>query len=93
LPALLSRIAQWLRPAGVLLATFGSGGRHDSIVDDWLSASMLFSGFDEETNKQLVRAAGLTILESRVEPMQEPESEPARGPETVAFHWILARKG
>ena len=46
-----------------------------------------------ETNERLVRAAGLSILESRPEPMEEPESEPGRGPETASFHWILAQKG
>jgi hypothetical protein len=43
---------------------------------------MFFSGFDEETNERLVRDAGLTILESRLEPMQEPDSEPERGTKT-----------
>jgi SAM-dependent methyltransferase len=91
LPALLGRIAQWLRPRSVLLATFGSR-RHESVVDDFLGAPMFFSGFDEETNERLVREAGLAVLESRLEPMREPESEPGKGPETAAFHWILARK-
>jgi hypothetical protein len=53
---------------------------------------MFFSGFDEETNERLVREAGLAVLESRLEPMREPESEPGKGPETAAFHRILARK-
>jgi ubiquinone/menaquinone biosynthesis C-methylase UbiE len=91
LPALLSRIARWLRPAGVLLATLGSR-RHESVVDDFLGAPMFFSGFDEETNERLVREAGLGILESRLESIQEPESEPEKGPEAAVFHWILARK-
>jgi SAM-dependent methyltransferase len=90
LPALLTRIAQWLRPAGVLLATLGSR-RHEGVVDDFLGAPMFFSGFDDATNERLVREAGLTILESRLEPMEEPESEPGKGPETAVFHWILAR--
>lgn len=74
------------------MATFGSGSRHETMVDDWLGAPMFFSGFEEETNERLVRDAGLTILESRLEPMSEPESEPGRGPETVSFHWILVKK-
>ena len=53
---------------------------------------MFFSGFDEETNQRLVREAGLAIVESRVEVMHEPESEPGKGDAEVAFHWILARK-
>lgn len=92
LPRLLSRVGQWLRTGGVFLATFGSGSRHETVVDDWLGAPMFFSGFEEETNERLVQEAWLTILESRLEPMSEPESEPGRGPETVSFHWILAEK-
>jgi hypothetical protein len=70
----------------------GAAERHETIVDDWLGAPMFFSGFDEETNERLVRDAGLTILESRLEPMQEPDTEPERGTKTVAFHWIVAQK-
>ena len=69
LPGLLERVATWLRPGGVLLATFGSRGPHDSFVDDFLGVPMFFSGYDCETNERLVRAAGLSILESRPEPM------------------------
>ena len=92
LPALLRRIGDWLRPQGAFLATFGGGGSHDSFVDDFLGAPMFFSGFDAETNERLVQEAGLTIVESQLEPMREPESEPGRGEETSIFHWILARK-
>jgi hypothetical protein len=53
---------------------------------------MYFSGFDEQTNERLVEEAGLEVLESRAEQMHEPESEPGRGPATVTFHWVLARK-
>jgi SAM-dependent methyltransferase len=93
LPRLLRRVAAWLRDGGILLATFGSSGPHDSFVDDFLGVPMFFSGFDAETNELLVRAAGLSILESSLEAIEEPESEPGRGPETASFHWLLARKG
>jgi SAM-dependent methyltransferase len=92
LPPLLGRVATWLRPGGCFLGTFGTGAPHESVVDDFLGAPMFFSGFDEETNERLVREAGLTVLESRVEVMHEPESEPGKGPAAAAFHWILARK-
>jgi SAM-dependent methyltransferase len=65
LPGLLQRITQWLRRGGVLLATFGGRGRHDSFVDDFLGVPMFFSGLDPETNEQLVQEAELKILESR----------------------------
>lgn len=92
LPGLLHRVARWLRPHGALLATFGSRGPHDSFVENFLGAPMFFSGFDQETNERLVGESGLTIVESRVESMWEPESEPGRGAEAAAFHWILARR-
>jgi hypothetical protein len=92
LPGLLKRIGQWLRAGGVVLATFGSGSCHETVVDDWLGAPMFFSGYEEETNERLVQEAGLTIVESCLEPMREPESEPGTGPQTVSFHWILAAK-
>ena len=92
LPPLLGRVATWLHAGGLLLATFGTGAEHETVIDDFLGAPMFFSGFDEETNERLVRDAGLTVIESCTEIMHEPESEPARGDAEVAFHWILARK-
>jgi SAM-dependent methyltransferase len=92
LPVLLERVATWLRPSGPFLATFGAGGPHDSFVEDFLGAPMFFSGFDVDTNERLVTDAGLEVLTSRVEHMWEPESEPGRGPQEAAFHWVMARK-
>lgn len=91
LPPLLDRIAGWLHPGGLLLATFGTVA-DESVVDDWLGAPMFFSGYDPTENERIVRAAGLEVRVSRVELMQEPESEPGAGPATVAFHWLLAAK-
>ena len=88
---LLARVAAWLRPDGILLATLGSRESEET-VEDWLGAPMFFSGFEPETNERLLREAGFELLESRVETMREPESEPGHGPETVAFHWVLARR-
>jgi ubiquinone/menaquinone biosynthesis C-methylase UbiE len=93
LPRLLTRIATWLKPEGLLLATFSSRAEHDDLVDDFLGAPMFFAGFDQATNERLVEAAGLELIESRLEQMDEPESEPGRGPQRVSFHWVLARKG
>jgi SAM-dependent methyltransferase len=91
LPDLFARVAAWLRPGGILLATLGSRESEDT-VDDWLGAPMFFSGFEPETNERLLRETGFELIESRVETMREPESEPGHGPETVAFHWVLARR-
>jgi cyclopropane fatty-acyl-phospholipid synthase-like methyltransferase len=92
LTVLLGRVATWLRPDGLLLATFGSGPRQEAVVDDWLGAPMFFSELDKETNERLVQEAGLRVIDSQLEVMHEPESEPGQGPVEVVFHWILARK-
>jgi hypothetical protein len=39
---------------------------------------MFFSGFDPTSNEALVEAAGMSVVESRVEPMQEPKGEAPR---------------
>lgn len=84
LQGLVQRISRWLRPEGWFLATCSSAGAHDEF-DDWLGVPMFFSGLDPSTNEALVEAAGMRVVESRVEPMQEPEGE-------VRFHWLLAQK-
>jgi SAM-dependent methyltransferase len=84
LPGLLHRISDWLRPEGWFLATFSSAGAHDEL-DDWLGVPMFFSGLDPSKNEELLKAAGMRVVESQVEPMQEPEGE-------VRFHWLLAQK-
>ena len=86
LPGLLHRISAWLRPSGAFLATFSSAPRpHNEFEDDWLGVPMFFSGFDPTTNRALVEAAGMRVIESRLEPMQEPEGE-------VNFDWLFAEK-
>jgi SAM-dependent methyltransferase len=80
---LFGRIARWLRPGGLLLATLGA---HDTPgwSGDWLGAPTFFSGYPQEENERLLREAGLELVESEVEP------EPAPGHGT--FHWVLARR-
>lgn len=81
---LLSRVAGWLRPGGLFLATFGAA---DSPAwrGEWLGAEMFFSGFAPDENERLVRAAGLELVESEVETIVEPEGE-------AQFHWVVARR-
>lgn len=84
LPRLVNRVSAWLRPEGVFLATFSSAGVHDG-YDEWLGVRMFFSGLDRNITEELVEAAGMRVVESQIEPMQEPEGE-------VRFHWLLAQK-
>ena len=64
--ALLQHIAAWLQPGGLLIATMGAT-ESEGTEEDWLGAPMYWSHFDAETNERLVTAAGLDIVESRLD--------------------------
>jgi len=82
---LLRMIAAWLRPNGLFVASFSNGGAPGDIEDDWLGVPMFFSGYDGETNRQLVRETGFDILTAR----DETDDEFGR---PATFLWIVARK-
>jgi cyclopropane fatty-acyl-phospholipid synthase-like methyltransferase len=82
---LLGRIRRWLRPGGLFLAPLSTVGGPDRI-ESWLGVEVFFSGWDAETNRSLVRAAGLELLVAEVIPMREPASE-----YETSFLWVLAR--
>ena len=84
---LLGRMAGWLRPGGLLLATLGTADAADMVEDDWLGAPMFFASFDEETNRRLLTGAGFELVDARVVPFEEP------GHGLVRFMWVLARLG
>jgi SAM-dependent methyltransferase len=83
---LFRRISEWLRPEGFFLASFGTGDTEDEVEDDWLGAPMFFSHFDTETNRRLVREAGLHVLRDEVIAMEEEGHGEAR------FLWVLGQK-
>ncbi|MDQ6848689.1 MAG: class I SAM-dependent methyltransferase [Actinomycetota bacterium] len=80
---LLVRIRSWLRPGGLLLATFGTGVS-DGVQDDFLGVAMYFSSFDVAVGRRLVLDAGFTLVHDDEVTIHEPS-----GP--VRFLWILAR--
>jgi SAM-dependent methyltransferase len=82
---LLGRLADWLRPGGLFVASMGAGASKGSVEEDWLGAPMYFSHHDSETNKRLVEEAGLRIVRA------EEETEDEHG-EPVPFLWVVARK-
>lgn len=84
-PALLRKIAGWLRPGGLFVASFSNGGSVGAVDDDFLGAPMYFSGYDAETNIRLVREAGMEIVSARAE-TDEEFGRP------TTFLWIVARK-
>lgn len=82
--ALLRRIAGWLQPGGLLIATMGAAGA-EGVDPDWLGAPMYWSHFDAATNARLVEEAGLPVLETIIDTADE-DGRP------VSHLWIVARK-
>ena len=85
-PELLTRIGDWLRDGAYLLATFGTADDPGTVERDWLGAPMFFSSFDAETNRGLLRDAGLRLEVDEL--VQQDEDEHGR----VTFLWVLAQK-
>lgn len=80
---LLTKIARWLRPGGLLLASFGGGGSADDI-ELWLGVPMFFAGHEPATNTRHLAEAGFTPLVDEMVDMETP-----LGRET--WQWVLAR--
>ena len=78
---LLRSIASWLRPNGLFFATMATEGKEADFDKCWLGAPMVWSGFDSDTNQDMVRMAGLDIVSA--EEADDPERR---------FLWLLARK-
>jgi cyclopropane fatty-acyl-phospholipid synthase-like methyltransferase len=83
---LLARIGDWLRDGAYLLATFGTADDPGTVEGDWLGAPMFFSSFDAETNRSLLRDAGLRLEVDEL--VQQDEDEHG----LVTFLWVLAQK-
>ena len=84
-PALLARIASWLRPGGLLIMTMGVHSIQSDYDEDFMGVPMYWSSFDPETNQRLVTQAGLQIVSAQQE-TEEEDGQP------VTFLWIVARK-
>jgi SAM-dependent methyltransferase len=80
--ALLRRIAGWLKPGGVFVASLGAEDLSDW-RGEWLGAEMFFSHYDDETNERLVREAGFTLEKAEI---VVQDNEDAR------FLWVIARR-
>ena len=79
---LFQRIASWLVPGGLFLATLGASDSPDWI-GEWLGRPMFFSAYDADTNRRLLAEAGFDLLIDEVIETIEPD-----GP--VPFLWVLA---
>jgi SAM-dependent methyltransferase len=84
-PELVERIAGWLRPGGLFLATLGVF-EHPGVVDpDWLGAAMYSSSLGQERYLELLPELGLEPEYAAIEPQLEHG-------QNVAFLWVLARR-
>ena len=83
-PRLFERVARWLVPGGLFLATLGAGDDPDWI-GEWLGQSMFFSSHDADGNRRLLTATNFDLLIDDVMVTPEPE-----GPQP--FLWVLAQR-
>jgi SAM-dependent methyltransferase len=79
---LLRRIAGWLKPGGLFLASLGSGECADW-RGEWLGTEMFFSHYDAATNERLVHDAGFAIEHAE---LVDQDDDAAR------FLWVIARR-
>jgi SAM-dependent methyltransferase len=64
---LFQKIATWLRRGGLLLANFGIGNVEVDYEEDWLGAPMIWSSFDEDRARAVLKKAGFELVIDRVE--------------------------
>ena len=81
---LLERIAHWLRPGGVVVASMGAGDDPGDVEHDWLGVDMYFSHFGAKKNRRLVERAGFKVEEAEIDAEPEDRHE-------ARFLWIVAR--
>ncbi len=79
---LFQRIANWLQPGGLLLASLGAEAAADW-TGEWLGATMFFSQHDATTNLRLIEEAGLVVERAEIV---------AQDNEDAKFLWVMARK-
>ena len=75
------RIANWLQPGGILLASLGAEAA--DWTGEWLGTEMYFSQHDAATNLRLIQEAGLVVERAEIV---------AQDDEDAKFLWVIARK-
>ena len=84
-PAMLRAVASWLKPGGFFVGTLGARSVEADYDGQWLGSPMYWSSHDSDTNRRLVREAGLEIISAR------QETTRADG-DSETFLWVVARK-
>jgi SAM-dependent methyltransferase len=77
-------IRSWLRPGGWFVATMGAGDGAEG-TGEFLGAEMFWSSWDAGTNVELIRNAGLDVVDARDETDDE-DGQP------ITHRWITARR-
>lgn len=86
LPAMLVRIASWLRPGGALVASLNARAGGEHIEPAWLAnAPMYWSGYPIDDSLEFLAATGLEVIEANVETAIEDG-------EASQSLWVIARK-
>jgi len=87
LPAMLERVATWLRTGGVVVASLsGRDEPGEHFAEEWLAGSpMYWSGYGLAETKRFFAEAGRTVVESSVVANIE-DGQPA------PFLWVIASK-
>lgn len=80
-PALFAKIARWLRPGGLFLASLGTGT--PDRTENWLGVDMFFGSLTPDVNRQLLETRMELLIDDLVT-MHEPAP--------ATFHWVLTRK-
>ncbi|MEV6242104.1 class I SAM-dependent methyltransferase [Lentzea sp. NPDC051838] len=80
-PELIARIARWLKPGGLFLASLGVGT--PDVTETWLGVEMFFGSNSPDENRALL-SQHMEIVTDDLVTMHEP------GPAT--FHWVLTRR-
>jgi ubiquinone/menaquinone biosynthesis C-methylase UbiE len=90
---MLVKIREWLKPGGMFVFNLAADVDEDEIYGEMMGHGMFWSCFGMEESVEMVREAGLELVEAKVIEAGEgklEESDPDYG---VEFLWITARKG
>jgi SAM-dependent methyltransferase len=79
---LIAKIASWLKPGGMFVASFGSGAAGEW-TGEWLGTTMFFGHNGEAETLRYLADSGLIVRDSAVEKQDNEEA---------AFMWIEAVK-
>ena len=81
----LERSFAWLRPGGVLCASFPTSADPGSVQEEFVGVPMFFGGIGVEATREALRASGFELELDEVREEREPDG-------IASFWWVVARK-